>query len=58
MTYSFNKLNPDVLFNAIYTYCKHMNCFGLESKVDSFLSSKNGQRIRFDINGNIILHKI
>jgi hypothetical protein len=55
---SFNELNPDVRFNAIYTYCKCMNCFGLESQVDIFLSGKHGKKIMFNEDGSIILHEI
>jgi len=55
---SFNELNPDVRFNAIYTYCKYMNCFGLESQVDIFLSGKHGKEVMFNEEGNIILHEI
>ena len=54
----FNELNPDVLFNAINTYCRHMNYVGGEAEVDAFLSSKHGKRIKFDEEGNIILHKV
>ena len=58
MTYSYLYLNPDVLFNAIYTYCKHMNCLGLEAEVDVYLQSKAGRSIRFDEEGYIILHNV
>jgi hypothetical protein len=54
----FTELNPDVLFNAINTYCLHMNCRGLESQVDTFLNGKYGGNIKFYEDGNLILHKI
>ena len=58
MSYTYKQLNPAVIFNAIYTYCKHMNCVGLEEKVEIFLESKAGRNIRFDEEGYIILHNI
>lgn len=53
---TYNNLNPDVKWNAIRTYCKIMNCFGLENQVDIYLSkSKN---IFFNEEGYLIENKI
>ena len=52
----FEKLEQDAKTKAIYSYCKHMNCFGLESVVDNFLSTND--KIFFDSNGKLILIKI
>lgn len=54
MIYTFNQLEQDAKWKAIYTYCKHMNCFGLENQVDNFLS--NNKSIKFNTDGYIILH--
>ena len=56
--YSFSNLNPDVLFNAINTYCKVMKCQGLESQVDIFLKSKAGSKIMFNEDGYIITNDV
>jgi hypothetical protein len=56
MKYTFNQLEQDAKWKAIYTYCKHMNCFGLENKVDKFLS--NNKSIKFNADGYIILHPV
>ena len=55
---TFTELNSDVLLNAINTYCLHMNSRGLESQVEIFLNGKYGGNIKFDEDGNVILHKI
>lgn len=58
--YTFNQLNPEsaILANAIYTYCKHMNCFGLEANVDAFLQSRSGQSIKFYEDGTLFIHEV
>ena len=56
--YSFKNLNPDVKFNAINTYCKLMNCRGLESQVDLFLNSKEGSSVMFNEEGYIMVHDV
>jgi|688.fasta_scaffold2240109_1 hypothetical protein len=54
--YTYNELNPDVKFNAIITYCKVMNCFGLENQVDIQLSKV--KNIFFNEEGYLIKHII
>mgnify|MGYP003653393539 CR=1 FL=1 len=56
MIYTFNNLEQDAKWKAIYTYCKHMKCFGLENKVDSFLS--NSKSVKFNANGYLVLNTI
>lgn len=58
--YTFNQLNPEsaILANAIYTYCKHMNCIGMEAQADDFLQSKLGQNIKFYEDGTLFLHEV
>lgn len=58
--YTFNQLNPDTIVSAtaITSYCRHMNCFGLEAKVDAFLQSKLGQNIKFYEDGKLFLHEV
>jgi len=58
--YTFNQLNPDaiVLGNAIISYCRHMNCFGLEAEVDAFLQSRSGQNIKFYKDGTLFIHEV
>ena len=52
----FSKLNPDVRFNAINTYCSFMNCKGLEAQVDEFLL--NNKSILFNEEGYLMLHEV
>ena len=56
--YTFNQLNAEaaILANAINTYCKHMNCRGMEAQADDFLQSKFGQNIKFYEDGTLFLH--
>ena len=58
--YTFNQLNPDpiVLGTAITSYCRHMNCFGLEADVDAFLQSKSGQNIKFNEDGTLFINEV
>ena len=56
MTMIFSKLNPDVRFNAINTYCSFMNCKGLEAQVDEFLL--NNKSILFNEEGYLMLHEV
>ena len=56
MTLTFNNLEQDAKWVAIYTYCKHMNCFGLEGIVDEFL--KTSKNIFFDENGRLLLNPV
>jgi len=58
--YTFNQLNPNpiVLGTAITSYCRQMNCFGLEANVDAFLQSKLGQSIKFYEDGTLFIHEV
>lgn len=56
--YSFNQLRESAKPTAIETYCKHMGVFGLENKVNQFLLSRNGQKLKFYEDGILFLHEI
>jgi len=57
MIYTYNQLDPDALWKAIYTYCKHMNCLGMNKQIiDSFL--KKADNIFFNEDGRIFLHPV
>jgi len=56
--YSFNQLSESAKPTAIETYCKHMGVFGLENKVNEFLLSRNGQKLKFYEDGILFLHEV
>jgi hypothetical protein len=56
--YLFNQLNESAKATAIETYCKHMGVFGLENKVNQFLLSRNGQKLKFYEDGILFLHEV
>jgi hypothetical protein len=55
MTYTFKQLSQESKGKAIYSYCKFMNCFGQESRVDSFL--EDNKNIMFTLEGKLVLNK-
>lgn len=55
MIFIYRQLDLDARWKAIYTYCYHMNCLGMNQElIEKFLLKKDN--IFFDENGRIILH--
>jgi len=56
--YLFNQLSESVKATAIQTYCKHMGAVGLENKVNEFLLSRYGEKVKFYEDGILFLHEV